>query len=209
MSFGHGEEVAIVGRSGSGKSSLLKLASGLVNATSGQIVSCGQPITDLSETQRSAFRATHVGFVYQGYNLISHLTLDQNVAMAWKLRPNHTPPAEAIRAVGLTDRADHRPSQLSGGEQQRASIARAVCGGPSIVFADEPTGALDDESSAIVIDLLRSLRDRFGITLVVVTHDRDLAATFPRTVALDRGHIIEDTGGSVEDTGGPAEDTRG
>lgn len=191
--FDRGEEVAIVGRSGSGKSSLLKLAGGLVNASSGTITSNGKRLTDLTEAQRSAHRAANVGFVYQDYNLISHLTVSQNVDIAWKLRPRHTTPAEAINAVGLTDRAHHRPSELSGGEQQRVSIARAVCGGPSIIFADEPTGALDDESTTIVIDLLRRLRTEFAITLVVVTHDRDLAGTFDRQISLAHGRIERDT----------------
>lgn len=192
VQFDQGSETVIVGRSGSGKTSLLKLASGLINATSGVVNSDDLNITELSENRRSAYRADRVGFVYQDYNLIDHLTVEQNVEMAWMLRQHHTSPRKAIEAVGLTHRVDHRPSELSGGEQQRVSIARAICGGPDIVFADEPTGALDDESTDLVIDTLRSLRNEFGVSLIVVTHDRTLAKTFDRIVTLVSGKVVSD-----------------
>ncbi len=192
LEFTAAEEVVIVGHSGSGKSSLLKLASGLVNATAGRITAESGCITDMSEHQRSAFRANHVGFVYQDYNLIEHLTVFENVEMAWWLRQRRTTPQEAIEAVGLGHRLTHRPGELSGGEQQRVSIARAICGGPSVLFADEPTGALDDDTTDTVIETLRQLRNDFGLLLIVVTHDRNLAESFERKISLHSGHVISD-----------------
>ncbi len=192
LTFTTGEEAAIVGRSGSGKSSLLKLASGLVNATTGIVTSGTHHVTGMSEHDRSRYRAGNVGFVYQDYNLIEHLTVQQNVELAWNLRRNHTPPADAIEAVGLPHRVAHRPAELSGGEQQRVSIARAICGGPSILFADEPTGALDDDTTATIVAMLRRLRAEFGLLLIVVTHDQTLADTFGRKISLELGTVVSD-----------------
>lgn len=192
LNVDRGEALAVVGKSGSGKSSLLKVAGGLTNPTSGDIHSAGRNITSMTETQKSAHRAGSVGFVFQDYNLVEHLTAIQNVQLAWMLRQKGTTPEEALRAVGLGRRATHRPSELSGGEQQRVSIARAICGGPELVFADEPTGALDTESSERVMDLLLSLHLQTDITLVVVTHDVAVSNMFPREIRLAAGSVIGD-----------------
>lgn len=192
LEFHAGESVAVIGHSGSGKSSLLKLASGLINPTTGMITCAGARLNQLSENSKSAFRAKIVGFVYQDYNLIDHLTVQQNVEMAWHLRQHHTTPLEALVAVGLEHRLTHRPNELSGGEQQRVSLARAVCGGPQIVFADEPTGALDDDSTGVVMAMLEELRERFGLLLIVVTHDQSLASTFERKISLESGAVVGD-----------------
>lgn len=195
-----GEAVAIVGPSGSGKTTLLGLCAGLDRATSGRIVLAGHDLGPLSEDERAAVRGQHVGFVFQSFQLISTLTALENVMVPAELRGDkgvRGRASELLAEVGLGDRLGHYPKQLSGGEQQRVALARAFIGEPKILFADEPTGNLDDDTGASVEALLFDLNRSAGTTLVVVTHDLDLAARVPRTIRLRGGRVEEDTGVAV------------
>jgi putative ABC transport system ATP-binding protein len=191
-----GETVSIVGPSGSGKTTLLGLCAGLDDATSGEIYLTEQRINGLSEDERAAVRNEKIGFVFQDFQLIPTLTAAENISVPLELRGDSRAKAvaeELLERVSLADRAHHYPSQLSGGEQQRVCIARAFSTAPAILFADEPTGNLDDETGAQIEDLLFSLNTEKGTTLVIVTHDADLAAKTNRIIRLKGGHIISDT----------------
>jgi putative ABC transport system ATP-binding protein len=190
-----GERVAIVGPSGSGKTTLLGLCAGLDSPTSGTMSLCGEVINDLSENEKAAIRNKNVGFVFQNFQLIPTLTALENVMIPLELLKSSDAYAMAknlLDRVGLKDRMTHYPSQLSGGEQQRVSIARAFCNSPKILFADEPTGNLDDETGSYIEDLIFEMNKEKGTTLVLVTHDLDLAAKTGRTIRLKGGHIISD-----------------
>lgn len=192
-----GEFLSIVGASGSGKSTMLNLMAGLDRPTSGQILVDSRPLSDLSRKQLAAYRAHRVGIVFQSFNLISHRTALANVELA--LMFNHTPPNERLtksaailEKLGLSDRSDHFPADLSGGEQQRVAMARALVKQPEILFADEPTGNLDYDNSIQVANLLREL-NQTGLTIVMVTHDMELANRFSdRIVKMDYGKIVDD-----------------
>jgi putative ABC transport system ATP-binding protein len=184
-----GEFVAVVGPSGSGKSTLLYCMSGLEPATSGSVTVMGSRLETLSGNGLAALRRRHVGFVFQSYNLIPSLTARENVALPARLarRPMPASAADAaLAAVGLAERASHRPSALSGGQQQRVAIARVIALRPDVVFADEPTGALDTESGDQVLDLL-SATARDGRSVVMVTHDLAAAARADRVLVLRDG----------------------
>lgn len=188
-----GRFVALVGPSGSGKSTFLHCAAGLDQPTAGQVVLAGEDITALSPARRAAHRAAHVGFVFQDYNLISSLTARDNVALPSRLAGRPLAPEavrQALARVGLDQRAGLRPPQLSGGECQRVALARVLAGAPSVVFADEPTGALDIESGARVLGWLRELPER-GTTVVMVTHDPSAAAAADEVVVMGAGRIRE------------------
>ncbi len=193
--------VAIVGPSGSGKTTLLGLLAGLDEASSGTVSIDGVNLARLTEDERAKFRARHVGFVFQSFQLIPTLTARENVAVPMELlgdrNPNGSPiearVADLLDRVGLGDRLDHYPAQLSGGEQQRVALARAFANRPKILFADEPTGNLDAETGHHIIDLMVELNQDFATTLVLVTHDPELAARANRIVRLSDGKIIEDT----------------
>jgi putative ABC transport system ATP-binding protein len=192
-----GEYVAIMGPSGSGKSTLLGLIAGLDSPTSGSIVLDGDEITRLSEDRLAGLRGRKVGFVFQSYQLIPTLTAEENVLLPAELAgENGRGAAERARAlldkVGLADRATHYPVQLSGGEQQRVALARAFMRKPPVLLADEPTGNLDSASGRQVLDLLLALNRSEGATLVLVTHDRDLAGCASRIVMLKDGRIVSD-----------------
>lgn len=196
-----GERVAIVGPSGSGKSTLLSLLGMLSMPTTGSLEVCGRSVGAMGERKRSALRADTIGFVFQQFHLIDTVSALENVMMALQLTavPRHERremAIEALRRVGLGDRIHHRPSQLSGGEQQRVAIARALAKRPAIVFADEPTGALDSETGRSIVDLLLDI-GRSGTALVVVTHDRSVAARFDRCLTIQDGHITTDTSNPV------------
>ena len=187
------ETVAVTGPSGSGKSTLLGLIAGLDRPTAGSIVLDGVEITTLDENRLARLRRDRVGFVFQSYHLIPTLTAIENVAMPLELagRPHRLERArELLDAVGLVGRADHYPSQLSGGEQQRVAIARALALRPPLVLADEPTGNLDSATGAQIIELLLALNREHGSTLVLVTHDEALAARGQRIVALRDGRVV-------------------
>ena len=191
-----GDFVALMGASGSGKSTLLNLIAGIDRPSSGQIVVNGTDVTRLSRTQLAHWRAAHVGYVFQLYNLIPVLTAWENVEMPLLLLPlaraeRRRRVAVALEAVGLTDRADHYPRQLSGGEEQRVGIARAIVAGPVIVVADEPTGDLDAETSDQILHLLQRLNTELGTTLLMVTHDPRAAGMARRRLRLEKGALLE------------------
>ena len=186
-----GSFTAVVGASGSGKSTLLHCMAGLDEPTSGQVTMLGALTSGMRAAERARFRARHVGFVFQEYNLIASLSAADNVSMPTRLagRPlNSAQTREALDAVGLAHRAGLKPHQLSGGERQRVAIARVMASRPRIVFADEPTGALDLDSAALVLDWLRRLTEQ-GTTVVMVTHDVEAAAKADAVAVMSQGHL--------------------
>ena len=188
-----GETLAIVGASGAGKSTLLAMLAGLDSPSTGRVLIGGVDITLLDEDGRAAIRGRQVGFVFQSFHLIPSLTALENVMLPLELRARRDAreaAAQALEQVGLTPRAAHYPKQLSGGEQQRVAIARAFVTHPSLLFADEPTGNLDTHTGQRITDLLFELNRGSGSTLVLVTHDRDLAHRCGRTLELDAGHAV-------------------
>ncbi len=189
-----GETFAIVGPSGSGKTTLLGLSAGLDRSDEGTIELCGENLSELDEDDRAALRNRHVGFVFQNFQLIPTLTALENVAVPLELRGDSSAENEAtalLEKVGLKDRMNHYPTQLSGGEQQRVALARAFCNKPKILFADEPTGNLDEATGQNVIDLLLTLNKDLGTTLVIVTHDMELAKKAQRILKLRGGKVQE------------------
>jgi putative ABC transport system ATP-binding protein len=192
LTVAQGETLGLVGPSGSGKSSLLMVMGGLEQATSGRIMALGQDLTAMNEDQLARFRRDHMGVVFQSFHLIPTMTALENVATPLELAGVRDAFARAeaeLRAVGLADRINHYPSQMSGGEQQRVALARASAPRPRILLADEPTGNLDATNGAAIIDLLFDLRDRHGATLIMVTHANELAARCDRVVHLRDGRI--------------------
>jgi len=189
-----GETVAIVGSSGSGKTTLLSLLAGLDLPSQGEVYLKNKPLHQLNEEERSQVRAEHVGFIFQQFLLVNSLTALENVMLPAELANNTNARSEAeslLAQVGLGDRANHFPSQLSGGEQQRVAIARAFITKPDILFADEPTGNLDKKTSTHITDLLFDLNKRSNTTLVLVTHDLSLAERCQRSVEMKDGHLID------------------
>jgi putative ABC transport system ATP-binding protein len=194
VSVAAGSWTAVMGPSGSGKSTLLHCAAGLERVSEGQVLLGGQDITRASDDELTRLRRTAIGFVFQSFNLIGSLTAEQNVAMPLRLarrRPGRRQVREVLAAVGLADRAGHRPRELSGGQQQRVAIARAMVTRPAVLFADEPTGALDSRSARSVLELLRSIVDDDGQTIVMVTHDPAAAARADRVLFLRDGHLVD------------------
>ncbi|HEV7380316.1 MAG TPA: ABC transporter ATP-binding protein [Dyadobacter sp.] len=190
-----GSTVSIVGPSGSGKTTLLGLCAGLDRASNGIVELHGTELNQLSEDQLAAIRNEHIGFIFQNFQLMPTLTALENVMVPLELRgeKNIKPRAlDLLDKVGLAERSHHYPTQLSGGEQQRVSLARAFSNRPKILFADEPTGNLDAETSEKVVKLLFDLNKEAGTTLVVVTHDLDLAAKTQRIIRVKGGRIIQD-----------------
>ncbi|CUH67625.1 Macrolide export ATP-binding/permease protein MacB [Thalassovita gelatinovora] len=195
-----GESLGLVGPSGSGKSSLLMLMGGLERASSGHVRALGQDLTTMNEDQLARFRRGNMGIVFQSFHLIPTMTALENVATPLELAGHDDAfdrAREELRAVGLEDRGDHYPSQMSGGEQQRVALARASAPRPKILLADEPTGNLDGANGAAIIDLLFGLRDRHGATLVLVTHAPELADRCDRVVHLRDGRIEETSAEAV------------
>ena len=191
-----GETIAIVGPSGSGKTTLLGLCAGLDSSSTGSVVLNGQALENLNEDQRAAVRSRDVGFIFQNFQLLSTLTALENVMVPLELKKQSNAKEKAMELldkVGLKDRATHYPTQLSGGEQQRVSIARAFANAPKILFADEPTGNLDTETGAMIESLIFDLNKEQGTTLVLVTHDLELAAKTQRIIYIKGGKIQEDT----------------
>lgn len=197
-----GETVAIVGASGSGKSTLLGLLAGLDLPTQGRVLLDGQDLNQLDEDGRARVRAQRVGFVFQAFQLLPNLTALENVLLPLELSgyPNALQQAQQVLdRVGLLPRMQHYPSQLSGGEQQRVAIARAFAAHPALLFADEPTGNLDARTGARIIDLLFSLNREQGTTLVLVTHDMQLAQLCQRRIELAAGQLVHDSQMRVSD----------
>ncbi|MBI3412000.1 MAG: ABC transporter ATP-binding protein [Planctomycetes bacterium] len=191
-----GDFVSLMGSSGSGKTTLLNLIAGIDRPTRGEVRVAGTDIGKLSRTQLAHWRASHVGYIFQLYNLIPVLTAYENIELPLLLLPLSRAERQkrveiAMEAVGLTDRADHYPRQLSGGQEQRVGIARAIVADPTIVVADEPTGDLDAETSEQILRLLQRLNQELGTTLLMVTHDPKSAAIARRQLRLDKGELLE------------------
>ena len=187
-----GETLGLIGPSGSGKSSLLMLMGGLERASSGTITALGQDLIHMNEDGLARFRRENMGVVFQSFHLIPTMTALENVATPLELAGHSNAfdrAAEELEAVGLGHRADHYPSQMSGGEQQRVALARAAAPRPKLLLADEPTGNLDGANGEAIVDLLFGLRDRHGATLVLVTHSRALAARCDRVIRLRDGRV--------------------
>ncbi|GIH79224.1 ABC transporter ATP-binding protein [Planobispora longispora] len=207
VSFRAGTFTAVMGPSGSGKSTLLHCAAGLDRPTDGKVIIDGTDLGPLGETALTLLRRKRIGFVFQAFNLVSALTAEQNVALPLRLagvRPRGSEVRAALAEVGLADRARHRPGELSGGEQQRVAIARALVTRPSVLFADEPTGALDRATSRDVLRLLRDLADRQGQTVVMVTHDPVAASYADRVLLLADGRVVDEFTAADAGPGSPA-----
>jgi putative ABC transport system ATP-binding protein len=193
IEFPRGAWTAVMGPSGSGKSTLLHCAAGLEQVSGGQVFIGDADITRADDRRLTALRRTKVGFIFQTFNLIGSLTAEQNVALPLKLagqRPSKAEVRDALASVGLADRVKHRPRELSGGQQQRVAIARALVTRPEVVFADEPTGALDSQAARTVLDLMRAMADA-GQCIVMVTHDPAAAARADSIVFLRDGRIVD------------------
>lgn len=187
------ELIVMLGPSGSGKSTLLNIIGGLDTATSGQVVYHGKEITKATEQELTEYRRFHVGFVFQFYNLIPSLTARENVAVVTDIAKRPMKPEDALAIVGLSERLDHFPLQLSGGEQQRVAIARAISKNPEVLLCDEPTGALDSATGIVVLEALDRVNRELGTTTVVITHNVDIAGMADRVVHLSNGLISEIT----------------
>ncbi|HEY7193670.1 MAG TPA: ABC transporter ATP-binding protein [Gemmatimonadales bacterium] len=186
-----GELVVILGPSGSGKSTLLNILGGLDTPTSGKVRFLDHELTGASDRELTRFRREHVGFVFQFYNLIPSLTALENVALVTDIAERPMDAAAALRLVGLGERLDHFPAQLSGGEQQRVAIARAVAKQPDALLCDEPTGALDYETGKLVLEVLAHVNEKLGTTVAVITHNAAIAAMADRVIRLRSGQISE------------------
>jgi len=191
LKIAQGEFIVVLGPSGSGKSTLLNLLGGMDSASSGSIRFRGTEISRFSEEQLTDYRRTHVGFVFQLFNLIPTLTARENVEIAMQIAGKRGPALQMLELVGLGDRAEHFPSQLSGGEQQRVAIARAVAKEPVVLLCDEPTGALDYETGKTVLSVLRRVHRQRGTTVVVVTHNAAIGVMADRVVKMRSGTVQE------------------
>ncbi len=187
-----GELVVLLGPSGSGKSTLLNILGGLDVPTSGRVFFRDWELTDADEAELTRYRRRHVGFVFQFYNLIPSLTARENVALVTEIAEDPLEPAEALGLVGLAERLDHFPAQLSGGEQQRVAIARAVAKRPEVLLCDEPTGALDFETGKLVLDVIDRVNRELGTTTAVITHNQPIAAMADRVISLADGRIASE-----------------
>ena len=186
-----GEFVVLLGPSGSGKSTLLNILGGLDVPTDGEVYYLDHILTTASDTELTRFRREHVGFVFQFYNLIPSLTALENVALVTEIAERPMGPKEALQLVGLGDRLNHFPAQLSGGEQQRVAIARAVAKRPDVLLCDEPTGALDYATGKIVLEVLERVNRELGTTTAVITHNAAIAAMADRVIRIGSGQILE------------------
>ena len=186
-----GKFIVILGPSGAGKSTLLNMLGGLDSPTSGKILVEGNDIANLNNDELADYRAQTVGFVFQSYNLIPTLTVFENVALVKEICRNHLPVKEMLNEVGLIDHIDKFPSELSGGEQQRVSIARALAKNPKILLCDEPTGALDSETGAMVLKVLLNMARTYHKTIIIVTHNQNIAKMADQIIRVKSGHIKE------------------
>jgi len=203
LSISEGESVAVMGPSGSGKSTLMHCLAGLDRPTSGHVVLGGHDLSELNDRALTNVRRDNVGFVFQAFNLLPTLTALQNIVLPLDLagrRPDQAALDQIVTSLGLGNRLSHLPSQLSGGQQQRVAIARALITRPAVVFADEPTGALDSTSSHQLLDYLRHTSQVFEQTIVMVTHDPNAAAYADRTLLLSDGRIVDDLIAPTADT---------
>ena len=190
-----GEFVAIMGPSGCGKSTLLHLLGGLLSPTSGSILIDGKDLAKVSDAQRTDIRRRKIGFVFQRFNLFPTLTADGNLKLAEKIHTGNSGGSaenrrKVLKLLQLEDKMHHKPLELSGGEQQRVALARAVINSPAIILADEPTGNLDTENSAIVLEMFRELNEELNQTIIMITHNPEAAAVCTRTIQMRDGHIV-------------------
>ena len=194
-----GRLTAVMGPSGSGKSTLMHILAGLDRPTSGEVTVAGEDITRMNDTDLTKLRRTHIGFVFQFFNLLPMLTAEENVLLPLSIagvKPDRAWVDDLMRKTGLVDRLTHRPAELSGGQQQRVAIARALVSKPTVMFADEPTGNLDSRTSGEILELLRTSVSSYGQTTVMVTHDAHAAAIADRILFLADGLIVKDLGPS-------------
>ena len=180
----------VVGPSGAGKTTILNILGGMDSASGGQVMVAGEDITQYNQKKLTMYRREKVGFVFQFYNLITNLNALENVEFAASVAPNHLDPAETLDAVGLSDRAANFPSQLSGGEQQRVSIARAIAKNPKILLCDEPTGALDFNTGKSVLGLLHNICRETGKTVIIITHNQELTKMADRVFGIRGGKVV-------------------
>ena len=193
ISVEKGEFVAIVGTSGSGKTSLLNLLGGLDYADSGEVIIGGQSLLNMKDEERTVFRRRNIGFIFQNYNLVSMLNVYKNVVLPIRLdgnKPDDEFIGKILSLLGLTEKSRNRPNQLSGGQQQRVAIARALASKPKIVLADEPTGNLDSRTSAEVIGLLQMTNREFNQTIIMITHNEEIAQQADRIIHLEDGRVV-------------------
>ena len=200
LTLDEGQFLVILGHSGSGKSTLLNILGGLDVPTSGTVHYRGQDITSAQERALTSFRRHRVGFVFQFYNLIPSLTARENVDLVTEISDDPLPSDEALRLMGLADRADHFPAQMSGGEQQRVAIARAIAKRPDVLLCDEPTGALDISTGVVVLEALARVNEELKTTVAVITHNAAIAAMADRVVTLADGRIADDRRNAVRAT---------
>ncbi len=189
LTIDEGKFIVVLGPSGAGKSTLLNLLGGLDSPTSGKIIVCGKDISTLTQNELADYRAKTIGFVFQFYNLIPTLTVYENVALVSEVTLNALDPKEMLQEVGLQEHLKNFPSELSGGEQQRVSIARALAKNPKIILCDEPTGALDSETGRMVLKLLLSMAKNHGKTVVVVTHNQNITKIADSIILVKNGKI--------------------
>lgn len=191
FSIEEGEFVVILGPSGSGKSTLLNIIGGMDQPTSGRVIMNGEDITGYDDKKLTEYRRNKVGFVFQFYNIMANLTAEENVELATEISKNPLPVDEILKEVGLEDRKNHFPAQMSGGEQQRVSIARAVAKNPEILLCDEPTGALDFNTGISILSLLKKVNREMKKTVIVITHNSDVAFMADRVIKMRSGQIIK------------------
>lgn len=190
LTLDEGKFIVILGPSGAGKSTLLNLLGGLDSPTSGKIIVDGKDISDLSGDELAVYRAAKVGFVFQFYNLVPTLTVHENVALVKEIAPDALSATKMLEEVGLSDHLKNFPSELSGGEQQRVSIARALAKNPKILLCDEPTGALDSQTGVLVLKLLLKMARNYGKTIVIVTHNQNIAKMADVVMRVKNGKIL-------------------
>ena len=192
VDFQYGELVVLLGPSGSGKSTLLNILGGLDTPSTGSVLFRGEPLDTTDESALTRYRRDHVGFVFQFYNLVASLTAEENVTLVTEIAPAPMAPAEALSLVGLGDRLDAFPAQLSGGEQQRVAIARAVAKQPQVLLCDEPTGALDSRTGVLVLEAIAQVNRELATTTVVITHNATIADMADRVLFFGDGRIVDD-----------------
>lgn len=187
-----GELIVLLGASGSGKSTLLNIIGGLDSPTTGRVSFLGEDITEYGPSALTQFRRAHVGFIFQFYNLVPSLTARENVALVTEISSNPIAPEDALRMVGLGERIHHFPAQLSGGEQQRVAVARAIAKRPNLLLCDEPTGALDSKTGVQVLEALKTVNEELGATTLIITHNVGIAEMADRVIRLSDGMISEE-----------------
>jgi putative ABC transport system ATP-binding protein len=201
ISIDEGEFVAIMGPSGCGKSTLLHLMGGLLSPSSGVIEIDGEDLSEVSDAKRTDIRRRKIGFVFQRFNLFPTLTAEGNLKLAEKIHSKNGGSSEkrreVLRLLQLEDKMHHKPLEMSGGEQQRVALARAIINSPAIILADEPTGNLDTENSKIVLDMFRELNQKFGQTIVMITHNPEAAAACSRIIQMRDGHVVDGASAAV------------